>query len=137
MLKFKVVTEGCAPERMRQEDAGYDLRAAVDIVINPNESAVIPLGVAVGIPKGMYGMLTHRSSLAFKKNCTGSLGIIDSNFKQEIKGLLFNHSATKMVKIAKGDRVCQLVIHKYESLEMEEVDDLGTGKGGFGSSGVK
>lgn len=135
MFKYKVLTKGCTPERMRIEDAGYDLRAAKDIVVYAGDSAIIPLGVAVKIPDGMYGMLTHRSSLAFKKDCTLSLGIIDSNFVQEIKAKVFNHHYGNELRIKKGDRIAQLILHKYQSLEMEEVEDLGIGKGGFGSSG--
>ncbi len=136
MLKYKLITPGCTPERMRDEDAGYDLRAAADTTIFPNESAVIPLGVAIAIPRGIYGMLTHRSSLAFKKNGLISLGVIDSNFRQEIKAKVFNQNLFYSLKISAGDRIAQLILHRYESLELEEVEDLGIGKGGFGSSGV-
>lgn len=135
MLRYKVLTDGCDPLRAREEDAGIDLRAGEDTYIDPMCSAIIPLGIAVKVPDGMYAMLTHRSSLAFGKECTASLGIIDSNFTQEIKAKVFNHSRNNIVHIEKGDRICQLVIHKYQCLEMSEEEDLGLGKGGFGSSG--
>ena len=135
MLKFKVLTPGCEPQRMRIEDAGIDLCAGQDMVVTPGYSVVMPLGVAVKIEDGQYGMLTHRSSLAFKKEMTASLGIIDSNFTQEMKAKIFNHGRLSQV-IKKGDRICQLVLHNFAREEMEEVEDLGIGKGGFGSSGV-
>lgn len=136
MLKYKVLVEGCEPKRARDGDAGIDLIAAEDAIIYPMDSMVIPLGVAMKIPEGMYGKLTHRSSLAFGKNCTASLGIIDSNFTQEIKCKVFNHSSFYPAEIKRGDRIAQIIIHKYECLEMELSEDLGEGKGGFGSSGV-
>jgi len=136
MLKYKVMTEGCEPQRMRGADAGLDLRAAEYTLIPPEASAVIPLGIAVKIPDMMYGLLTHRSSMAFGKNCTASLGIIDSNFVQELKVKLFNHSPHYEVRIKKGSRIAQIILHRYECLELQEVEDLGVGKGGFGSSGV-
>ena len=134
MLEYKVLTKGCEPQRMRKGDAGIDLRAAEDVVIRPGDSEVIPLGVAFKIPEGMYGMLTHRSSMAFGKNCTASLGVIDSNFTQEIKCKLFCHSDFYEARIKKGDRIAQLIIHKYQGLELEEAEELGESKGGFGSS---
>ena len=134
MLKYKVITKGCEPLRARVEDAGIDCKAAEDTYIDPRSSAIVPLGIAMKIPEGMYAMLTHRSSLAFGKDCTASLGIIDSNFTQEIKAKIFNHSSSNIAAIKKGDRICQLVIHKYQCLEMSEEEELGDGKGGFGSS---
>jgi len=135
MLNYKVLVEGCEPKRARDGDAGIDLIAAQDCTIYPMDSKVIPLGVAMKIPDGMYGMLIHRSSMAFGKNCTASLGIIDSNFTQEIKCKLFNHSSFYPAEIKRGDRIAQIIIHKYECLEMEESGELEVGKGGFGSSG--
>jgi len=135
MLKYKVLTEGCKPYRARPEDAGIDLIAAEDVEIMPLNSAVVPLGVAVKIDEGKYGLLTHRSSLAFKRGIIASTGVIDANFTQEIKAKLFNLSPYYQVNIKKGERICQLIIHSYVSEEMEEVEELPVGKGGFGSSG--
>ena len=137
MLKYKVLTEGCTPIRARYEDAGLDLISAESVLIYPHHAVKVPPGVAVKIPDGMYGMLTHRSSLAFKKNCILSLGVIDSNFVQEIHAKVFNLSPYYSTEIKKGDRIAQLILHEYKSLEMEAVEDLGIGKGGFGSSGVR
>lgn len=136
MLRYKVLTKGCEPTRGSIGDAGIDLVAAEKIFIYPGESAVIPLGIAMKIPEGMYGLLTHRSSLAFGEDCTASLGIIDSNFVGEIKAKVFNHNQSEPARIPKGSRVCQIIIQKYECIEMVADDDLGEGKGGFGSSGV-
>ena len=135
VLYFKLHTDGCEPQRMSNGDAGYDLRAAEDVSIGPGGRKAIPLGVAFQIPKGTYGMLTHRSSLAFKKGCTLSLGIIDSNFTGEVKAFVFNHDQYFRKHIKKGERIAQIIFIDYNVVTMNEVESLPEGKGGFGSSG--
>ncbi len=131
---FKVLKEGCSPERVTEGDVGYDLRASSRARLNVGDKVVVPLGVCLDMPSGYYAELTHRSSLAFKKGCICSLGIIDSNFKGELKACLFNLSGSYQW-IDEGERICQLVFKKVTPTFLFEVEDTGKGKEGFGSSG--
>jgi len=137
MPKYKVLVEGCEPTIARTQDAGVDCRAAEDYLIDPLGSEVVDLGLAIQLDEGTFAMLTHRSSMAFGKELTASLGIIDANYTGPIKAKFFNHSPSYAVRIEKGDKVAQLVIQKFERGELEEVEELADGKQGFGSSGVK
>lgn len=127
------------PRRMSSGDIGYDLSAGCQARFNRGESHVIPLGVAFGIPDDMYGELTHRSSLAFKKDMICSLGVIDSSFNgNEVKAKIFNLSNTYQV-IDKGDRIVQIIFKKKLPTEMWWTSHISSkkSKAGFGSSGVK
>jgi len=135
-MRYRIVRPGCILKQMREGDAGYDLCAGEDMEIEPQSTAVVPLGIAVAIPEGQYGLLIHRSSLAFKRNAVISTGIIDSSFKQEMKAKVFNMSYGNTLYIRKGERIAQLIFHHFVSPELEVVDDMEDGKGGFGSSGV-
>jgi len=134
-VRYKLLSEYAVFKKMREGDAGFDLATTEDIEIKPLSSGIVPLGVAVAIPEGQYGLLTHRSSLAFKKGGILSTGIIDSNFRQEMKAKIFNQSEHYSLILKAGDRVAQLVIHEYISPELELVEEMEDGKGGFGSSG--
>ncbi len=139
MLQYKVLDKMCEPKRMRKGDAAFDLCARESVSIPPLGSVKVPLGLCIKLQPGTFGLLTHRSSLAFGKEVTASLGIIDENFTQEIHCKLFSHNQNYEVHIAKGDRVCQMIVQKYLTPEMEEVDEMPSGKdtkAGFGSSGV-
>lgn len=135
-IQFKLMENGKAPKRMSTGDIGYDLCAAKRQRFNCGDSYVVPLGVAFGIPQGCYGVLTHRSSLAFKKGMICSLGIIDSSFTGEVKAKIFNLSGGYQW-IDEGDRICQIIFKKKVDSELFKVDNLIAGKEGFGSSGVK
>lgn len=133
-IDYKVITEGCDPQRMDDGDIGYDLRASDRARLNVGESQVVPLGVAFYIPSGYYGELTHRSSLAFKKDMICSLGIIDSNFRGEVMAKIFNLSGGYQW-IDKGERICQIIFKKKIDTDMYFRINLPDGKEGFGSSG--
>ena len=135
MIDIKYIAEkDCDPERMKDGDIGYDLRAAENVRFNLDENWAVSLGVQFKIPEGYYGELTHRSSLAFKKEMACSLGIIDSNFTGTVMALIFNHSGGYQF-IDKGERICQIIFRKKVDTEMVCVQKLEKGKMGFGSSG--
>ncbi len=119
---------------MKDGDIGYDLRAAESVRFNSDENWAVSLGVQFKIPEGYYGELTHRSSLAFKKEMACSLGIIDSNFTGTVMALIFNHSGGYQV-IDKNERICQIIFKKKVDTFMVPVKTLTKGKIGFGSSG--
>lgn len=123
--------------------AGYDLYAATDydIQIPPHSNVLISTGIAMSIPIGYFGGIYSRSGIASKRNLrpANCVGAIDSSYRGEIKVALHNDSPeTKTVQA--GERIAQLIIHKHEIADFEEVDELDKterGDGGFGSSGEK
>lgn len=132
-MRIKVHNKDLLPTQGGEGDAGYDLRATEEVALSPGGSTIVGTGVHFEIPKGYYGLLTHRSSLAFKNGCILSLGIIDSNFTGEVKCLVFN-LGQKELYLDKGERFAQIVFNKYYTDTMEVVEELKDGKEGFGSS---
>lgn len=122
--------------------AGMDLAACIDepITIKAGEHKIIPTGISIALPSNQYVALVYvRSSLGFKKGVTlsNSVGVIDSDYRGEIKVSLANLSSNDFV-VSPGDRVAQLVITPVCIPEIEFVDELpetDRGEGGFGSTG--
>lgn len=125
---------GCA------EDAGLDLRAAHNAVVNPGETVVVSTGLKVKLPTGTNGEVRSRSGLASKGVIVAnSPGTIDPGYRGEIKVIL--HNLGKLpYEITIGDRIAQLVVVPYvmvNSVEAKVEPDSVRGKGGLGSTGVK
>lgn len=118
-----------------------DLYSRLVTVILPKEVKLIPLNVAIEIPKGYFGLLTNRSS-TFKLGitCVNGVGIIDSDFRGDSDEILFpalNFTDTKVI-IEKGTRCCQILILPVSQGEVIEVDKLeNIDRGGFGTTGNK
>jgi dUTP pyrophosphatase len=118
--------------------AGYDLYCAAECVIPPGTNKLVSTGVAIMLPENTVGKIFPRSSLAYKKQVTVDAGVIDSDYRGEIKVLLHNYSNSPF-KVEVHDRVAQLVVLKIEKHEFNIVEKLGEtqrGAGGFGSTGV-
>ncbi len=120
-------------------DAGVDLTSVEEMTLGTGERAMVPTGIAIAIPKGYGGFVQPRSGLAAKHGITltNSPGLIDSNYRGEIKVILHNTGHADF-DIKVGDRIAQLVIMPVEHADFEAVDELpdsGRGDGGFGSSG--
>jgi dUTP pyrophosphatase len=120
-------------------DAGVDLSSVEDLVLQEGERALVATGIAVAIPHGYGGFVQPRSGLAskFGITLTNSPGLIDSNYRGEIKVILQNTGHADF-EIKSGDRIAQLVIMPVEQAEFDLVDELpgsDRGEGGFGSSG--
>ena len=129
-----------APERAHHDDAGIDLRAREDTVLAPGEWAMIPTGIAVAIPDGHAGLVAPRSGLAARNGVSvvNGPGVVDAGYRGEIKVILINHGVEPL-RLARGDRVAQLLVVPIELPELVEVDQLPDsvrGEGGFGSSGT-
>ena len=124
--------------------AGADLYALVDgesLTIAAGETVLVNTGLSVEIPEGYVGLIYARSGLATKKGLApaNKVGVIDSDYRGEVKVALFNQSG-KAQTIAAGERVAQLVIAPYLAVEYqqaEELSDTARGAGGFGSTGNK
>lgn len=140
----KLSDQAHIPTRADEDSAGYDLYAVVDepdgkAVINPGCTLMVRSGYAFEIPKGFFGGVFPRSGLSTKhgirlENC---VGVIDSSYRGEVWMPLHNDSGEAyMVKT--GDRVAQMIIIPYESVDLEEVEELSDterGANGFGHSG--
>ena len=123
-------------------DAGLDLRAAEDAVLLPFERKLVSCGIAMAIPQGYAGFVLPRSGLAAKHGISivNAPGLIDSNYRGEIKAILVNLDPHNEFSIAHGDRIAQLVIMATPPVALVEaiqLDDTARGAGGFGSSGFK
>lgn len=123
--------------------SGMDLMAYIDksIELKPGESCLVPTGLSVAFPKEYEIQIRPRSGLAAKESIgvLNSPGTIDSDYRGEIKIILFNHGSKDFI-INNGDRVAQMVLVPILKMELEEVDNLPDtlrGEGGFGSTGKK
>ena len=121
--------------------SGMDLKAFIKKPINlkPKTSLLIPTGFSVAFPEEYEIQIRPRSGLAAKNNISvlNTPGTIDSDYRGEIKIILFNHGTDDFI-INNGDRIAQMILSPVIKMELEETNDLpGTirGKGGFGSTG--
>ena len=128
-----------APKRETEGSAGYDLRAASDTYcLMPGERGLVETGFAWEIPAGMVGQVRPRSGLAVREGLHVMAGVIDSDYRGEVKVLLVN-MGDKPIEIKHGDRIAQMVVtpfHGTELIEVDELDDAERGTGGFGSTGL-
>jgi dUTP pyrophosphatase len=119
-------------------DAGADLYASEDFVLPEKSAGAVPTGIAMEINEGYVGYINPRSGLAMKGiTVMNAPGTIDSGYRGEIKVILVNHT-DKDYKILAGDKIAQMVFHKYNEVffePVEELSDTQRGQGGFGSSG--
>ena len=121
--------------------SGMDLMAFIKEPINlkPNTSFLVPTGISVAFPSEFEIQIRPRSGLAAKNNISvlNTPGTIDSDYRGEIKVILFNHGSNEFV-INNKDRIAQMVLLPVHKMDLEEVDNLPNtlrGKGGFGSTG--
>ena len=130
------VTGDNIPSYAYAGDAGADLQAGMDSVIPARGRLLVPTGISVALPNGCVGLVWPRSGLAVKHGLDCGAGVIDSQYRGEVKVLLFNHTDSDFL-IKKGDRIAQLLIQKVETVRFAKVDvldDTHRGDGGFGSS---
>lgn len=123
------------------EAAGADLYACLDapVTIAPGETAWIPTGIALEVPKGCAGLVYARSSLGVKRGLApaNKVGVIDSDYRGEIRVVLLNHGKTVQT-VENGERVAQFLITPVLTppyVETENLSDTDRGTGGFGSTG--
>ncbi len=123
-------------------DAGLDIRANEMVDIPPLARVLISTGLAVAIPDGFAGFMQPRSGMALKKGLSiaNTPGLIDAQYRGELKVIAVNLDTHETIHIEKGERIAQLVIQEVpvvELVEVDELDDTERGSGGFGSSGVQ
>ncbi len=129
------------PKYETEQSAGVDLRAFLqeDVIIKPLQRVLIPTGLYIELPQGYEAQIRPRSGLAYKHGITvlNTPGTIDADYRGEIKVILVNLSNEDFT-IKSGERICQMVINKYEQTEFNLVDKLSEtkrGEGGFGHTG--
>jgi dUTP pyrophosphatase len=128
------------PRYAHPGDAGLDLCAAVDAVIEPGAWRTIATGIAIELPPGTEGQVRPRSGLAAKHGVTvlNAPGTIDEGYRGEVGVILINHGREPF-RISPGDRIAQLVVQRRLAVEVVTIDDLTEttrGAGGFGSTGL-
>ncbi len=129
------------PKYKTDGSSGMDLMAFLESPVNlkPQESELIPTGISIAIPEDTEIQIRPRSGLAAKSNISvlNTPGTIDSDYRGEIKIILFNHGKEDFV-INNNDRIAQMILMPIVKAEFEEVENLPKtlrGSGGFGSTG--
>ncbi|MBP3684294.1 MAG: dUTP diphosphatase [Oscillospiraceae bacterium] len=141
-IRVKILRAGAKlPTYGTSEAAGADLYACLEesVTIGPGETAFIPTGIALEVPKHCAGLIYARSGLACKRGLApaNKVGVVDSDYRGEVCVVLHNHGQEAQT-IENGDRIAQLVITPvlqpaYEAAR--ELDDTARSSGGFGSTG--
>lgn len=125
------------PQQSSAGAAGYDLSANDDIVVPSHGKAIIPTGIAISIPQQTYARIAPRSGLAAKHMIDVGAGVIDKDYRGEIKVILFNHADVPF-QVSMGDRIAQLILEHISTPTPILVDSLDTtqrANAGFGSTG--
>ena len=134
----KLCYDAIVPTRGSDGAVGYDLYSAEDAVVPCQAGrALVGTGISVVLPPGVYGRVAPRSGLAVKHCINVGAGVIDPDYTGEIKVVLFNHGENDF-EIKRGDRIAQLVLERYETppvKEIEIIEETERGSGGFGSTG--
>lgn len=137
------------PVKGSSHAAGFDLFAAAVVVVpacslDPQTgivqigSAVVPTGLSFEIPPGHYGRIVERSGMAFRQGLHTGSGVIDADYRGEVKILVYNFGS-EPIAIDQGMRFAQMIIERIGEFELEEAEELAAtlrGDGGFGSTGL-
>lgn len=140
-LLYRVLTPtGLAPTKAYNDDAGFDLYCDAEMVIEPSTFVDIPLGVAIKVPEGTWGLLTARSSTLRKYGLMVAQGVIDCGYTGPLFAGVWNMT-DQPVKIEPGMRLVQYILMTNASLDVQaqevaELPKTDRGASGFGSSGV-
>lgn len=141
-IRLKILCEGArVPTYGSDEAAGADLYAclSVPVSIEPGESAWIPTGIAMELPKGYAGLVYARSSMGAKRGLApaNKVGVIDSDYRGEIRVVLHNHGKATQ-QVLPGERIAQLLITPVYTpgfVTVDALSDTRRATGGFGSTG--
>ncbi|MFJ5698821.1 dUTP diphosphatase [Arthrobacter sp. NPDC093139] len=140
-IQLKMLDDGLeAPSYAHPGDAGADLRAREDVVLEPGERRLVPTGVSIALPDGFVALIHPRSGLATKHGLTvvNAPGTVDAGYRGEIAVTLLNTDRHQAIELRRGDRIAQMVIQRVEYAQfiaVGELSDSVRGAGGFGSTG--
>ena len=141
-IRVKVLKQGAKlPTYGTAEAAGADLYACLEapVTIEPGNSAFIPTGIALEVPKSCAGLIYARSGMACKRGLApaNKVGVVDSDYRGEITVVLHNHGTVSQT-IEHGERIAQFIITPVLTpayVEVESLTDTERNTGGFGSTG--
>jgi dUTP pyrophosphatase len=164
-VKIKRLKDVPLPQYAKSGDAGFDLVAAEDVIIEPGQTVIVPTGLAFELPSGYEMQIRPRSGISAKTKLRVVLGTVDAGYRGEVGVIVDNIKryyeipgarkartidnervdvdivcAAASYVIRKGDRIAQAVIKPVEQAQFIEVDELSEsarGEGGFGSTGTK
>ena len=138
-IELKLINDNATvPSRKHDSDIGYDISAAIDVLIPSKQVQLINTGIAINLPNQCGGFVLPRSGLASKHKITliNSPGLVDPGYTGELMVPLINHGSTDY-QISIGDRIAQLVLINTNSVEfkiVENLPDTERSTGGFGST---
>ncbi len=139
-MQIKRLTENAKlPSRGSEGAAGYDLYSTSKNVIKPGERVLVSTGLAINLKHGRYARIAPRSGLSVKYGIHVGAGVVDSDYRGEIKVLLYNLDTKNDFEVNIGDRIAQMIIEYCDTPEIEDVselDDTVRGSDGFGSTGL-
>lgn len=144
-IQVKIVNKSpnALPAYSTEQSAGMDLRAwlRAPVTLQPLERKLIPTGISIALPQGYECQLRPRSGMALKRGLTllNTPGTIDADYRGEI-GVIVVNLSNEPQTIENGERLCQMVVARHETVDWEAVDTLDStqrGAGGFGHTGTK
>jgi len=138
LLITKLSEDAINPKKGSSAAAGYDLSSAVNAVVPAQQKVIVTTDLSVAVPSGIYGCIAPRSGLAAKHHLAVGAGVINADFRGNVKIVIFNHGNLDFHD-SKGDRIAQLLLERIESPPVVVVTQLpGTNRGyeGFGSAGI-
>ena len=138
LLRFKKLdSRATLPTRGSAQAAGVDIYSIEEVAIEPKQRALARTGLAVAIPEGYYGRVAPRSGLATKHGLDVLAGVIDCDYRGELRCLLYN-AGDETIHLPAESKICQLIIEKIlttTAVWADEISDTDRGGGGFGSTG--
>ncbi|WP_026886147.1 dUTP diphosphatase [Clostridium beijerinckii] len=142
ILKIKKIDDSAViPNYAHEGDAGLDLYAVKELILEPGERGLVHTGIQIELPKNTEAQIRPRSGLALKNGITtlNSPGTIDEGYRGEIGVILINHG-NEVFKVEPGMKIAQMVIKpvvKVDVIEIEELSLSERNQKGFGSSGTR
>lgn len=140
VLKYMLDAGAFAPEYAHEEDAGMDLRTPTNVAIMPGLWITLDLKIHFFVDPGFYLAIVPKSGLASRKGLSivNTPATIDAGYTGNVQVILINNSK-QVIEFVKGDKVCQAILKKKESVELVQVFEKPVTErqdGGFGSTGV-
>jgi dUTP pyrophosphatase len=138
-VHVKISGAGFSPEYSSPGAAGADLRASCSLRIPPGGRAAVPVDLQLEIPAGFVGLIWPRSGLAVRHGIDTLAGVVDPDFRGDVRVVLINHG-DEPFEIAAGDRVAQLLVQPIARVAFARAECLSEtdrGSGGFGSTGQR
>lgn len=137
LLVKKLNSTSKIPVRGSQFAAGLDLFANTANTISAGDQKIISTGISISLPEGVYGRVAPRSGITIKYRVDVKAGVIDRDYRGEVKVVMYNYSDVDFI-INAGDKIAQLILEKYEAdvvIIEGELSSTSRGEGGFGSTG--